>query len=209
LRDCVTRNSTKLTWTKVRHILRCSNSNSNAAVVGINAQTLNDHYADISTDHNYTEPTAHDSSCLISELEVFRKLHSLRPTATGLDTIPAWFLRVGEPAFAVPLARLLNQSMSAGVVPKQWKVAAKPAQCTEFRPISVTPVLSRLIERYIVQTFIYPALQHPPHSLADQYAFRPTGSTTAALIALFHTVRDMLSANNFVYIIAFGFFKSI
>ena len=86
----------------------------------MSAQTLNDHYATISTDHSYTEPrakltAAHGSCCLISEFEVFVKLDSLRPTATGLDAIPAWFLRVGAPAFAAPLATLLNQSMSAGV----------------------------------------------------------------------------------------------
>ena len=141
----------------MRHILRGRDSNKNSAVVGISAQTLNDHYATISTDHSYIEPrakltAAHDSSSLFSELEVFLKLDSLRPTATGLDAIPAWFLRVGAPAFAAPLPLLLNQSMSAGVVPKQWKAAAirpvpkttKPVQCSEFRPISVTPVLSRL-----------------------------------------------------------------
>ena len=175
LRDCDTRKSTKLTWTKVLHIPRGRDSNSNYAVVGISALTLNDHYAAISTNHSYTEPTAkstaaHNSSCLISELDVFRKLDSLEPTATGLYAIPAWFLRVGAPAFAAPLATLLNQSMSAGVVPKQWNVAAitpvpkttKPAQCSEFRPISVTPVSSRLTERYIVQTFIYHALYNTP-----------------------------------------------
>ena len=51
---------------------------------------------------------------------------SPRPTALGADAIPAWFLRVGTPGFAAPppLAELLNQSISAGVVPQQWKVAA-------------------------------------------------------------------------------------
>ena len=97
------------------------------------------------------------------------------------------------------------------VVPKQWKVAclapvpkvAKPAQCSDYRPISVTPILSRLTERYIVRSFIYPALLQPPPSLyfSDQYAFRPSGSTTAALVALLHTVCDMLATNNFVHVI--------
>ena len=77
---------------------------------------LNDHYAAISKDHGYFELrgklTAHDSSCLLSEMKVFNILDRLRPTAMGLDAIPAWFLRVGTPGFA----ELLNQSISAGVV---------------------------------------------------------------------------------------------
>ena len=38
------------------------------------------------------------------------------------------------------------------------------------------PVLSRLLERIIVNTFIYPTFITPPmaHQLSDQYAFRPT-----------------------------------
>jgi len=43
---------------------------------------------------------------------------------------------------------------------------------------------------------------------SDQFAFRPIGSTTAALIALLHTVGDMLATNGFVYIIALDFSKA-
>ena len=35
----------------------------------------------------------------------------------------------------------------------------KPTQAADYRPISITPVLSRSLEKYIVRTFIYPALQ--------------------------------------------------
>ena len=52
----------------------------------------------------------------------------------------------------------------------------------------------------MVRSYIYPALQEPTSGLyfADQFGFRPTGSTTAALIALFHTILTMLSTNPFV-----------
>ena len=42
----------------------------------------------------------------------------------------------------------------------------------------------------------------------DQYAFRPTGSTTAALISLFQTVTDILLNNPFVAVIALDFSKA-
>ena len=123
---------------------------------------LNDHYATISTDSDYRAPpqklTAIDDRCLITEMSVFGMLDSLRSTATGLDRIPAWFLRLGAPVFAAPLARLFQQSLAAGVVPRQWKTAvitpiakiAAPSQASDFRPISITPVLSRVLERYVV-----------------------------------------------------------
>jgi len=60
-------------------------------------------------------------------MDVFRTLDTLRPTATGLDQIPAWFLRLDAPIFAAQLARLFHQSLAMGVVPHQWKtVVIKP-----------------------------------------------------------------------------------
>ena len=43
---------------------------------------------------------------------------------------------------------------------------------------------------------------------SDHLEFRPFGSTTAALVALLHTVADMLATNGFVYVIALDFSKA-
>ena len=85
-----------------------------------------------------------------------------------------------------------------------------PTVASDYRPISVTPVLSRLVERRIVTRYIYPALNIPPTGLnfANQYAFRPTGSTTAALVAIFHTVCTMLSSNQYVRVFVLDFSKA-
>ena len=58
--------------------------------------------------------------------------------------------------------------------------------------------------------FIYPALDKPPPDLnfSDQYAFRPTGSTTAAIVALLHTICSMLSTNSYVRVFAIDFSKA-
>ena len=62
----------------------------------------------------------------------------------------------------------------------------------------------------VVHQFLYPALLVPPCNLtfSDQYAFRPTGSTTAALIQLFHTVTELLSDHPYVVVIALDFSKA-
>ena len=106
----------------------------------------------------------------------------------------------------------------AGIVPTQWKTAiislipkvANPQQPSDFRPISMTPVLSRMLERLVVRHHVYPAIMHPPPGLCftDQYAFRPTGSTTAAIIALLYTVRSMLTENLYVHVFALDFSKA-
>jgi len=103
----------------------------------------------------------------------------------------------GAPAFYKPITRLFNMSIESSIIPHQWKHAvicpvpkiASPHEESDYRPISITPVLSRLLERIVVRQFLYPAIITPPtpFSFTDQYAFRPTGSTTAVFL---HSVTD-------------------
>ena len=58
--------------------------------------------------------------------------------------------------------------------------------------------------------YFYPAILSPPPTLsfADQFAFRPGGSTTAALIALLRSITTMLRTNPYVVVITLDFSKA-
>ena len=118
------------------------------------ATILNNHYAKISTDTLYTAPpkktnvTSQEEH--FTECEVFKHLDSLRATATGLDQLPAWFLRLGASVSAKHLARLFNRSVSDSVVPEQYvkqvyirpiQKIPTPSRSADYIPISITPVL--------------------------------------------------------------------
>jgi len=45
---------------------------------------------------------------VITEFRMFEISDKLKNTSTGLDLLPAWFLRLGAPVFRGPLARLFN-----------------------------------------------------------------------------------------------------
>ena len=66
------------------------------------------------------------------------------------------------------------------------------------------------MERLIVKQLIYPPLLTPPPSLVfdDQFAFRPTGSTIAAVIAILQTVTNFLSDHPYVTVISLDFSKA-
>ena len=85
-----------------------------------------------------------------------------------------------------------------------------PKLHADFRPISITAVLTRVMERTVVQRFMYPAFLSPPPTLtlSDQFAFRPTGSTTAALISFLNIITNMLLTNPYVIVIALDFSKA-
>ena len=68
----------------------------------------------------------------------------------------------------------------------------KPLCLADFRPISVTPILSRLAEKLVVKTWLFPAVDH--QTINDQFAFRPTGSTTCTLVFFMHHVTRLSKA---------------
>ena len=165
-------------------------------LVNVNVEDLNRHYATISTNVQYEKPnpkaTVLSHLQVFSEYNVFRMLDKIKPTAMGLDGLPDWFIRLAAPAFATPLTYLFNLSLEHSVVPVQWKSSCispipkvnQPSCCSDYRPISITPVLSRIMEKMLVRSILYPVLSEPEfrHLFSDQFAFRPTGSTTSALI---------------------------
>jgi len=133
-------------------------------------------------------------------------------------TIPAWFLRLAAPIFCKTIAYLFNMSLATPTVPRQCKEAQiqlllkvpAPKQHVDYRPISITPIVFRLMERTVVRTFLYLTPFDPPPTLAlsDQFAFRPTCSTSAAIISLLHTDINLLQFNPFVVVISLNSLKA-
>ena len=111
-------------WSMVKKVT--SKRTSPTIPSDITAHSLNNHNAAISTDPAY-EPTLPKASANplspvnISEYQVFQYLDHLKHTATGLDSIPSWFLRLSAPVLAAPLAFIINLSLSTSSVPTQWK----------------------------------------------------------------------------------------
>ena len=105
-------------------------------------------------------------------------------------------------------------SVAFGVVPSAWRTAiiTPVPKCTpvnqvsDLRPISVMPILSRIVERLIVRDHIFPAI--PTNVILDQYGFKPSGSTTAALVDLTHKISIMLEDNKYVRCLLIDFSKT-
>jgi len=72
-------------------------------------------------------------------------------------------------SFATPTGR------RSGKKPRSDHCPA-PKQHSDYRPISTTPIMSRLMKRTVVHTFLYPTFLDPPPTLAfsDKFAFNPT-----------------------------------
>jgi len=63
-----------------------------------------------------------------------------------------------------------------------------------------------LVEKLIVRKYLTPTL--PTKLLKDQYAYRPTGSTTAALVDITHHITLLLETNTYVRCILIDYSKA-
>jgi len=214
--------SSKDLWSKVNQIIGKVPPNIQSSK--FEATKFNEHYATVSLDPAYTSPlpklTCPLPSSWPSEFAIFRCLDSLKRTSPGPDQIPYWFLKLGAPYLSAPISLLYQLSLNNSIVPSQWKTATiiptpklpTPQTYSDFRPISHTPLLSRILERLLVRHYLYPLFsdtREPINSdLADQFAFRPTGSTTATLISILKTITDLLATEPFVRLITFDFSKA-
>ena len=105
-------------------------------------------------------------------------------------------------------------SVSCGVVPATWRTAVitPVPKCTpvsgvsDLRPISVTPILSSMAERLIVKDHIFSVII--PAKLYDQFGFKPTGSTTTALVDITNTIPIMLETKKYVRCLLIDFSKA-
>jgi len=135
------------TWSKVREMTRGRRRVDVTANSVHTADALNRHYAAISTDPAYVPAkrklTAAGYDDYFMEYDVFHMLDRLKPTTTGLDGMPTWFLRLETLIAAAPFAALFNHSILAGVILQQWKDAIiipvpkvlMPVEEADYRPI--------------------------------------------------------------------------
>ena len=109
--------------------------------------------------------------------------------APGRDGIPFICFRQCESTLLPILQHLFTASLRLGHVPASWKVATvvavpkpggDPLSPKGYRPISLLPTLSKLLERIIADRLTYYLETH--HLLAPtQYGFRQGRSTEDAL----------------------------
>jgi len=66
--------------------------------------------------------------------------------------------------------------------------------------------MSHVTERLIVSKYLLPALS--PDQLLDQFVYKPTGSTTAALIAITHLISRRLESSSYVRCILINYSKA-
>ena len=128
---------------------------------------------------------------------------SLNPAkSTGLDGISAIMLKSTASAIAPSLTKPFNMSIVAGYFPTDWKCSritpifksSDPSLPKNYHPISILPIVSKLLE-WRVHSLLYKHLlqSHPISPI--QWGFMPR-STTSELCTLVHDWLSHLDDGN-------------
>ena len=112
----------------------------------------------------------------------------------GVDNISSFFLKKGMPILASSLSQLFNLSISIGQFPDSWKVAmvapiykdGPTDDRSNYRPISVLPVVARLVEKLIYEQ-LYSYLNENNLLFSGQSGFR---SRHSVLTSFLHCMND-------------------
>ena len=126
-----------------------------------------------------------------------RELRSLnRNKATGTNDLNAGLLKDVASVIAAPFSFVINLSLPTGIVPSNWKVALVPlykkddkTESDNYRPISILPILSKILERSVHYQLVNYLKQN--NLLSErQYDYRKKCSTELATAYLVHKIRQ-------------------
>ena len=122
--------------------------------------------------------------------EIVEICASLRSgSAAGFDNIHIDVVKQNIDIISKPLTRIINLSLSSGIVPKQLKLAriiplfksGDQDLNPNYRPVSVLPIFSKFLEK-VVYKRLYNVLIKYNILFDNQYCFRKHHSTALALL---------------------------
>jgi len=140
------------------------------------------------------------SNITLTQPEVLKQLHKLNPSkASGPDSIPTKVLKECAHAISDSLTSLFNISLATATLPTSWKHAniipihkkGDKHAATNYRPISLLPVISKVLERCLynkIIDFLIPKITNLQHG------FLRNRSTATQLMTIFTNINTILDS---------------
>jgi hypothetical protein len=168
--------------------LLSSYENVEIAVEAINKAFANVFLPD--TKANFKIDNYTSRNCLNVEItpEIVKGFIKKASSKKSSPDLPVALYKHAGAILAKPLCKLFSASLHSCIVPLAWKVSCvcpipkvSTPSLQDLRPISLIPFPAKLLEQILVN-FLKPLFLNKYGD--DQYGFRPSSSTTCALIAL-------------------------
>jgi hypothetical protein len=203
---------------------------TNKVKVNFSAQTLNENFVknnNAPVDSNFINeklqnlyskfaPSIHKFSFQpVSEQDVIKVTKSLKSMAVGVDQINSFVIKSLLPRISTILVHIVNVSFEHGIFPENWKKAvitpipkvSIPLSPSDFRPISLLPSLSKIIEKLANIQIVAYLIEH---NFLDPYqsAYKKNHSTQTALLKLCEDIYDIIDDSEVTLLVLLDFSKA-
>ncbi len=185
---------------------------------------LNKFFTSVFTKENLTNlPIVSNTNCSaildkveITENYILQMIKSLNASKSpGPDNIHPRVLKESAEEIFYPLYMIFKKSLETGVLPCSWKKAnvspvfkkGNKHEKENYRPISLTSVVCRLLETIIKNTIVSYLDENSLFS-SEQFGFRRKRSCVLQLIEFLEDVTSMLDEGNCVDAVYFDFAKA-
>ena len=185
---------------------KCSDSVNNSNDKNENvklANKFNTHFANVANSRTYDDNITNmapvkEANCnpnplelsLVTEMDVLKEIYALKnKKSAGIDGISSYILKLCAFETVKGITYIINRSIFEGKVPTRWKIVkitplfkkGDKDNPDHYRPISLLPCVSKLLERVIQRQLIRYLLNNNILSKC-QSGFRSKHSTSSALI---------------------------
>ena len=157
----------------------------------------NDYMSKVSVNHNFflSAVTPHEVFNIIQTFDINKSL--------GPNSIPIYILKIANNFFSSILCDIANLCFQMGVFPNLCKIAKvipiykkdNPMLCQNYRPISLLPIFSKILEKLIYKR-MYDFIEKHNLIYKRQFGFRSKHSTTHALISTTESIKSQIDEGN-------------
>ena len=185
------------------------------------AETLNSHFVSVFTEEDTNTIVDFNSIRAVDPIEtmdindenILNVVSNIQPTKSqGPDNIHPRMIRECQTALLRPLEIIFRRSLNEGKLPVRWKEANITAihkagsrhKPENYRPISVTPICCRIMER-LIRNIIVEHLEDNNLITKHQHGFRAGRSCTTQLIECIEDWSIAVDEGKFVDVIYLDF----
>lgn len=142
----------------------------------------------------------------VSTSEILSIVKNLKNSkSNGHDGLNTFILKKIIYNIVDPLCHIFNMSLVTGRYPQSFKLArvipvfkkGDPNQCNNYRPISILPCISKILER-IAYDQLYTFLSKHNIILPSQYGFRKNHSTDLAILDIHDKITTAIAKKQFI-----------
>ena len=137
-------------------------------------------------------------------------------SAPGQDCLPPIFLHKCASSLVKPLKIIMKKSLLNSDIPHNWKEAVitpiykgkgEKSDAAQYRPISLTNIIIKLLER-ILRSYLIQYLEANDAFPNSQHGFRPNRSTVSQLLEQYDAILDALCSQSNIDIIMLDYAKA-